>query len=33
MKIRTVEGMDDYSMMREIAERVIKISVKNCPHL
>ncbi|TAL28701.1 MAG: excinuclease ABC subunit UvrC [Nitrospirae bacterium] len=24
LKIKTVEGMDDYSMMREIAERVIK---------
>ena len=33
MKIRTVEGMDDYSMMREIAERVIKNLGEKLPSL
>ena len=33
MKIRTVKGMDDYSMIEEITGRVIKISAKNFRHL
>ena len=32
MKIKTVKGMDDYSMIEEITGRVIKISVKNFRH-
>jgi len=32
MKIRTVEGINDYSMIEEITGRVIKISAKNFRH-